>query len=348
MTFSTKNTKKQQKQQQQTRKPAKKAKRKRKPRAKTSAPRFARMLNDPCSASVEPGIFGTVEGYTAKFNSSYLAGTAGSTAGYILWSPNYTPKAPVLGGVVNMVGALTATSATTYVNTVAAPSYTGALFGATGVFSAADPASGFVSGTTCDDARTLAACMSMMYTGKLLDVQGEIAFIENYPNQGMGESATPSVDQLFSNASRVERLGTGKYEVKFRLDENSHVFADEDTGPIHIGNPGSTSTTLPTYTRAITPSWIGFAWRGFDITSAPALRFSFSKALEWRPTDASGLTQVEPINLGGSSLAATQGWLDRNIPEWWNRSVDTATAVGSRLAGLALSGYVARQRSIRN
>jgi hypothetical protein len=143
---------------------------------------FARMLSDPCNAPLVPGIFGGIQGNLIRVKSRVAFDSAFSTttAGYMVWFPDYQniTQAGGTGSNFNMIqwGDSTGNVQPTLLNfgnvtpatTTTAHSFT-------------DPANQFVSSSTCADARTVAACIKVVYTGTTSNQSGAI-----YPLMNLG------------------------------------------------------------------------------------------------------------------------------------------------------------------
>jgi hypothetical protein len=297
----------------------------------------ATMLN-PCSATPLTGIYGTHEGLGARFHSSVTDSTSTSTAGYILWSPNYSPDTDQ-SELCNLVGCSVANPSTLLPNDTTNPGYLGSGFSdADGSFAVNDPSSAFAFGTLAADQRVTGACIQMRSIGKLINLQGEMAYISGIPNdevgRGLSTSVLPSVNRMFDYSTKIARIGDNHVEIKFMLDESSHIFNDNQTGPLLRGSAGAIQTVITEAAKAHEPTWFGFAWRGLDPSLAKANVFDFFKIIEWRPSPVSGLTQIPKQVVGPSlvtSILTRAGQID---PEWWAKHVGTVLSVGRRIAGM--------------
>lgn len=307
---------------------------------------------DPCGTIATPGIYGTIEGNASKFVNTFTSTTPGSTCGYILWSPNYScdrnPISPPVGQITNVIAANFPTSGINYFNSLASPIFSDPIFSANGSYCLSDPAGDFNNQQIAADMRVLSACMDCIYTGKMLDSQGEIGFIENLPLNAIylpdftGVAGNLiSVNELFTKAASSQRLGVGVNTVRYRLDEHSNTFQDHTTGVFTVGQVGTAETRIQYSTKTETPSFYGFVWRGMDSLVSPNLRFTLTKSVEWRPAQRSGLAQTQPKTTGPSLVTQVQSELDRNYPGWWDRATDTAMDVSAKLLAMTIAGATA-------
>lgn len=315
--------------------PRKKRQPRRTARAGTGFPTAAQTMLNPCSASPITGIYGTHEGLGARFHSSVTDASSVNTSGFILWCPNFTPDVTHSTLLTNLVGSCTANPATAQVNTTGAPAYlnTGFINGDT-TFYLPDPAQTFATGTLSADARVTGACMQMRSIGKLLNLQGEIAYITNLPNDELvrADQAVPSVNRLFDYSTKISRISDSHVEIKFQLDEDSHTFNDHYTAPFVRGVVASHPSNSTSNSRAHEPTWFGFAWRGLDAAVEKANVFDFYKIVEWRPSPLSGLTQIPKQVIGPSLVRSALTRAAKIDPEWWAKHVGTVFNVGRRLA----------------
>jgi len=210
-----------------------------------------------------------------------------------------------------------------------------------------DPAAEFVASDMVQDARTLSACMSLTYTGKMQDSSGELCFIENFPLEALlanvgGNETAPSVDSMFNYATKQLRFGTDKHEVLARPGDASHIFKSVEDALLDITPLGPAQRSyVPQATIAHQPRAIGFAWRGLtpSIGDTTPLTFTFTKNVEWRPKTISGLTHTPPTVLHPQPVAhAVAGALDRKHPGWAARVVDGLASGIGKLANAAFTG----------
>jgi len=267
-------------------------------------------------------------------------GTGTDTSGYVLWCPDY---ANIGGGldtdanlfmwksdasstqpnndVVDCYGRNTAAN---FTDAAALPLNTGC--------STADPAEPLLSEDLVQDARTLSACMTVTYTGKMLDASGQYCTLTNIPLSSVltgGAANGPlSVDDCFRYTNRTGRFGSEPVEVLSRPTGESHHFRDEDDGLIRVGTFNVVASETTPIAEAQQPTFIGFAWRGLDSQAANPLVFDFIKNIEWRAAPISGLTHqpsrvVHTLPLVPEILQK----LDTSVPGWDSRTEDVGKQI---------------------
>lgn len=292
-----------------------------------------------------------------KTESVELANTL--TSGYIIWFPDYNEFPADAGTYTAGFGNLFAYSSTDAsvrpLNNVGASPFGGEDNWATNLSAKTtqgipDPAARFISGNTiAQDARTLSACMSLVYTGRMMEASGEIAFIENFPLSAcmandpyIATSTAPSVDEMFNYSTKELRFGTDKHEVVFRPSDTSSVFKPPGAGPIIIeGTGGSVASRMTEQAQAEQPQAIGFAWRGLapETDQTTPFSFAFTKNIEWRPKVFSGLTHTPPVQINKTQQASTAVHaLDTKTPSWSTRVVDGLVSAAGHMAQGAFTG----------
>lgn len=309
---------------------------------------YARMLADPCNATLIPGLYGDSEGLLARLKSelTFANNEHPSTCGYILWLADSHGEAQIGPGTYrtgSLVGARFDTTSDVVTNTAAIPAYCGALAaGDSQGFSLRDPALPLVNGIA-RDARTLSACMRMAYLGAMQTAAGQVAFLENVPLTNVLSS---SVDELFRLATTVKRIGVGTHEIKFRPSENSKFFSTFETAntttqsqrdvssPLTLGSEGTGATTVEDIRG---PRVFGFAWRGTD--NATNIAFEFIKNVEWRPRTDSGLPAIKPVAIHETSMVHhAERELDRKHGGSW--SLNSLLSPAGQLAETAFTGVL--------
>lgn len=309
---------------------------------------YARMLADPCNATLVPGLYGDSEGLLARLKSelTFSGNTDPGTSGYMLWLADSHGAAQVAAGSYrtgSLIGARFTNTSNTVTNTSTYPAFCGAITASDGSgFSRDDPALHLVNGIA-RDARTLSACIRLAYLGSMQSAAGQVAFLENLPLTNVLGS---SVDELFRLATYVKRMGVGTHEVKFRPSENSKFFStfelsNTTTGsqrdvssPLTLGSPGSGVTTVEDIRG---PRVFGFAWRGTD--HATNLAFEFIKNVEWRPRTDSGLPTIKPVAIHETSMVHhAERELDRNLGSSW--SLSSLMSPAGQIAETAFTGVL--------
>jgi len=319
---------------------------KQQPRSSGVSP-YAKMLADPCNATLIPGLFGDSEGLLARLKGelTFTSNSSPATCGYVLWladSHGANQIGPGSYRTGSLVGARFDSTNESVTNTAASPAYCGAVASTGQGFSREDPALPLVNGIA-RDARTLSACMRMAYLGSMQSAAGQVAFLENVPLTNMLDS---SVDELFRLATHVKRIGVGTHEIKFRPSENSKFFSSFElanvltqsqrdiTSPLTLGSEGSGETTVEDVRG---PRVFGFAWRGTD--DATNLAFEFIKNVEWRPRTDSGLPTIKPVAIHETSMVHhAERELDRKLGSTW--SLGSLTSAAGQLAETAFTGVL--------
>lgn len=309
------------------------------------------MLRDPCSAELVPGLFPSSQGYLARLKAT-IPDNSDGVSGFILWCPKYhngesyrtvdneitfdvfiwsavngsvTPNASDVGRALSFSESL--------------------LTGDIGRF--ADPAGALIGSDNAIvmDARTLSACIRLTYTGRMDRASGQVAFIENLPLASLVGSPEqkdppPSVDQLFSMAAKVQRLGVDTLEAVYRPDADAaHTFHDAGDGCVHLSTVEGSRAFIGESARITEPTCFGFAWKGLDNGGSAQLSFAMVKNVEWRPSPISGFAAVTPkqqSTKGHISRALVA--LDRAQPSWTTKLINSTETLAGTLAKAAFTG----------
>lgn len=331
------------------RKRNRRGRRNKQPQRSSGLSAYARMLADPCNATLVPGIYGDSEGLLARLKNelTFSGNSNPGTSGYILWLGDYhgaRQSSPAAYRTGSLVGARFTSANVSVNNTIAGPAFCSPdLDGSdNNGFSLFDPAQKLTNGIA-RDARTLSACIRMAYLGSMQAAAGQVAFIENLP---LTDVLGTNVNELFRLATTVKRIGVGNHEVKFRPSENSKFFssyekADQNTqsqsdisSPLTLGSNGTGVTTVEDV-RGMRV--FGFAWRGTD--DATNLAFEFVKNVEWRPRSDSGLPTTKPVALHDSSMVhLAERELDRKHGGTW--SLSSLTGPAGQIAETAFTGVL--------
>lgn len=324
-------------------KPQKRKHRQRPAPGNSQLAQIARAIADPCNGPLVSGVYGSTEGLTARTKRSYTTtnGTT-DTAGMVLWVPSYHNEG---SGALNMIRWSFSDSGTSIVNASTAPLGTGGASSPAGV-GLKDPSYELVTSDIVNDARTLAACLQLTYSGKVTESSGQIAWIDNYSMHDLFNNR-PSVDDMFDRATKTSRLGLDTYEVLFRPDDATgtdrfrsngaeDACVNMGTGGGGILGPSAPSTTV----QALGPKVIGFAYRGCEVGVVDRLVLSATKVVEWRPLTISGLTGVPPCDHVLPSTSNIVASLDRSNPSWAKRiaagashAAQVATSAWARIPG---------------
>lgn len=323
-------------------------------RPRLQASKFAKLLANPCNATLVPGLHGESEGLLASLKQT-IDNSASSQHGYILWCPRYHNSAMSNDGKGNLFGFAAQDSSDRPVNDTNLGSFYGqatsftAGLPASAAASFDDPAAGLLSQGLVQDARLISACMRMTYYGRLDRSAGQVCFIENLPISALvgaeGSGPTLSVDDCFRLSTAVQRLGVDTLEVVHRPDpEMAGIFHDRLDSALDRSPLGDVNTYSHVGLNAQTtmPHVFGFAWRNLDIsgsTPTAQLTFDLFKNIEWRPTPASGLTSVTPRTVSSQgTLIRTMQFLDGVQPDWTRRIIDSASSMAAQVVTMAATG----------
>ena len=325
----------------------------RKPRTKKSDP-ILQLIADPCNAPLVP-FYGGQAGYLSRTAQNYSlsqvlgTGTTLGTNGYCVWFPQYHCD-PVDGNVVNFY---------CYATTgLGGPVLNGSLWNGTstsGVATAAnayaanqlahifDPAYAFLRNGIAEDARTLSACLQIIYQGTTANSQGMFYPLTNVPldsvfNGGGNPGTIPGVNQILRYAGQGQRV-TDSFEVRFTPDQVSMQFQDAAYGPLLR----TSGTTPPTGDSAIarTAQPLGFGFAFTNLGLASDYQMFATKNYEWRPKMNVGLTaSTGNMNIADPTFVqrAVRA-LDEMNPHWRTHAMKTsADILVSGLQSLVLSG----------
>lgn len=312
-------------------------------------PLYAEMLSNPCNSQLIPGIFGDAEGLLARVKSTITSSsTAGSTCGYLLWSPDYHEKgsnATTNSPIRDYINVLAWTSDDPDVNpqnsqslgagarklgTSTTPFASDPLLGVTSR-GYDDPAAELLTSDIVQDARTIGACIKMTYTGTQRKASGQYARVQDLPLSAIfnsvvidgdeGPSSSISVNEIFRVSTNTGRLGIETLENVSRPDDSSHVFRGGLEGPLtlinDVVNSPNANTKETTEASTLEPQWFGFAWRGLDTSEVTPLVFELFKSIEWRPKPNSGFTLANKQTVHTTSqIKKVTQVLDKAVPTW--------------------------------
>lgn len=322
-----------------------------KPKTLSGLAAYARMLMSPCDAPLVSGLHGTASGYLQRTKSlvtlTQTTAAPSNTCGYIIWCPRYfspgTGLAPGSSARLSMNCFLWQSSdpqlkplnTAVYDALLAAnPPVIGLARSTGGQWTSSqfipDPASGFASGTVCEDARLLSSCIRMTYTGRQSDAAGIICPIRNlsltdiiqrndatgtYSGQGL------SVSDLFRLSPTQERLGTEVHEIRSRDSDNEldewQTFLDPAVYPGSFAGAGGSITTMDPGISPREPMCYGFAWRDVEATQFARMYVELYKNFEWRPKSSAGISlPVEERTSALSNVPKAMQYLDRVKHGW--------------------------------
>lgn len=307
---------------------------------------LAKLIGDPCNGPLVGPQYGSSDGgYLAKFSSYHKhdVSTTG-TSGYVVWFPDFTGGADTGGNGALYIFATT-DSTVSPINTVSDPLGRGSSAATINGNFLEDPSHTFLTGSVVQDARTVAACVKMIYTGRNDSLAGRIGYLDNIPREALLTGAggsPPSVEDMFRYSPNSMRTPLDLVENKFRPTEGSEYYrtAATSTGSdkdrcFTIGNGAATSIGSGT-PSGLCPG-IGFVWDG--LTSDSALAFDFVKAVEWRPDMTSGLTAAPTHKSTGVNVVSKAvSYLDTKHPGWQRLALRAAKSAGAAIAGMASEG----------
>lgn len=282
--------------------------------------------------------------------TSQLSGISDSTgtSGFVIWFPDFTGSGIIGAGVnsgnffhsnANLIGA-----SAKPINTLGAPLGTDG----SGLSTLSDPNYEFVATDVVKDFRTIGACLSFAYNGKLADCQGEIcmtriSFNDLFNPDLETKISDPEVSNhsIFQYAGESTRFTPAGVEMVWTPDEESHTFADEKGPftPLFVGAPTTVESTTTTTMIERNPMALVMAWRGMASDMPVTIRAT--KCFEWRPKTISGLSHVTPTTVAPlgitakvTRLAQSSGLLDR-VGDALTGGLMTAT---NRLASSVYNG----------
>lgn len=312
------------------------------------------MLMSPCDAPLVNGMHGTMSGYLQRTKAIVdLTQTAAvtNTCGYIIWAPRYFSPGV---GIQSDVGSTARNQMNLFLwqsgdaglrplnsKEVAAgytdnpPTY-GLPRTTTGAWSSTkaipDPASAFVGGAVCEDARLLSSCIRVTYTGRQMDSAGLICPIRNLSmsdflvrNDITGEFSAKglSVNDIFKLAPDQVRLGTEVHEIRSRDSDNeldewqTHIDPAAYPGVWYgTGTIGVPSAMDPSVSPR-EPNVYGFAWRDVEASQFTKMYVELFKNFEWRPQSSAGISlPTEERTSAVSNVPKAMQYLDRAKHGW--------------------------------
>lgn len=292
---------------------------------------YAKMVADPCDATLVPGLFSTDEGWMAGRKTRFGSGT-GNAYGYVLWCPKYVSNTGLSKSAAIFFTSVA--SSTQPLNTTANPFGSAAGTGDPEGYTIDCGASAFVTSAVVADYRTVGACMRVTYTGAMQSAAGLVGYLENIPTHSLIDDL-PSVDDMMAYAHDVQRLGVDTFEVVWRPDQMDDIFKVESDAPITIGS-GALSVTS-SESKRFNPMWSGFVFH--SVTAMSDLSIEFYQNVEWRPNIDQGYVPRHPstINEPGYFQRVVQ-YLDENYPDWTRKIISSAVGGASQVARMALTG----------
>lgn len=338
---------------------------------------MARLIADPCGATLVPGLFGATEGMIARLKS--VLSCDFGTCGYVLWCPRYHNagwqvidqhpppftaghkfRANLFGWAIDNPDARPVQGGGVWQGFGIGNNFTDGLNYQVST-SFPDPAWKLISDENAIvlDARTLSACIRMAYFGAMFSSAGQVGFIQDIPlsvvmgnGDGDLESKEPcaSVNDLFKLATRTQRLGTDTLEVVMRHSPGSELFqSSEDpaiTTNVEARHPDpqylsdglhGSQPRLGDNADNFAATVFGFVWK--NVTAPAALSFELVKNVEWRPSLDSGFQAVKPESVRATSyVQEAQSYLDKAVPDWRAHTADVANSAASALSKMAFTG----------
>jgi len=271
--------------------------------ARRSVPRFAsldaagaayaRLLNDPCAAPLAAPVYmGTGAGYLtrATFDASFT-----QDSGYIALVPGCWGTGATTSAVVYATGS---SSGSTLAGT-----YT------------PGPGSGFLAGVA-QEARPVAACLQLMYTGTELNRAGVINRSQINGNESIGFSGN-TADAI-----------AGSFPLESRMPDSQPIEVKWAPG-ILDGDFAYAGTTQTTGQRGA----VAILWRGLG---SGTIKVRATVVYEWRPTPSEGV--IAPSASGSKSrntMDEIVGVLSAAAPNW---AYEAARYAAPAVANLVLPG----------
>lgn len=320
--------------------------------------KLAALLNNPCTAPLTAPEYGSSDsGYLMRFHSvssHTLAEGGARSSGYVVFFPDYHgnvgSSTQTVSRNASIVGFADASGTSKPTNDTTDPAFASADLTSQRGGQIADPGYPFISGDVVQDARTVAACMQMTYTGSMQNIAGRVGTLENVTREMLitGNSGdTPTIDQMMSLASSFQRTPTKSCEVKYRPSENGKYFRTEgdleevpQDACLATGVPGSTASSVVAVGGASSGAahGIGFVWIGLP-DDGSSLVFDFYKAIEWRPECSDNIVMPAPHSFSPNNLTEhAVAALDRHHPGWTRKAADAGEDVAGMIAKLAFGG----------
>jgi hypothetical protein len=287
--------------------------------------------------------------------------------GYIVWFPSYHNDGYT--DLTTLTG-LTSFAGNCFVfgnaSSSLAPDNTGitAVLRTTGAF-VEDPANSLLTSTSpFSRAQTVSACLQLDYTGSLSNLKGQVAVVQNYSlaefirNSGATSATTPafpSVDQVFSYASKRERMPLEGTEVIWRPSTASSIMRTNGSfgDGASLTFAGATIPDACLYRQAANPCYpvatdpnsvkgICIAWKGaFSATSGVNLSFNLIKVVSVELAARSSMIESIPHGVALAKTAFTPedatNWLDANMTGWQSSITDGMKSMSLGKTGNALA-----------
>lgn len=194
-----------------------------------------------------------------------------------------------------------------------------------------DPASGFVGGTVCEDARLLSSCIRVTYTGRQMDSAGLICPIRNISmsdflvrneTTGTYSGRGLSVNDIFKLAPDQTRMGTEVHEIRSRDGDNEMDEWQTHNDPAAypgtwLGATGGTTSIMDPGVSPREPNVYGFAWRDVEASQFTKMYVELFKNFEWRPQTSAGISlPTEERSSVVSNVPKVLAHLDRVKRGW--------------------------------
>lgn len=289
--------------------------------------KIARMISDPCHSELVEGLYGSSSGILSRFKST-LTPSEPETNGFFLWCPSYSGD-NFASQKFNCIYFVNGSASTSINNTVANPMGSASL---TAGFANNAGAASFINSATCQDFRTLSACVKMTYIGDTSSCKGRVAMLGNVPLSLLVDGL-PTVSGLFDRSSSSQRVSLDVMEVNYRPTDESEKFKEDAAFALTSLGAGISATSISEAAKADSPTCIGFAWIGVP---ANQLIFETFQNIEWRPKISQKYVEPAATMLYSEPLykKALQ-YLDSAAPGWSN----TASKLMARGA-MSLGNYV--------
>jgi len=303
---------------------------------------------------VHPEYGSSDSGYLAKLSSSVAIDTSsGETSGYCVWFPDFTGRTLTAASTVvrngNWFVYQSNLSSTAPTNTVAQPFGVGTLPTSSNGQFIIDPAHDLVNSDICADARTVAGCVKMTYTGRNDALSGRVGYLNAVPREALlqgGSGSPPSPTDMFRYCDSNFRTPLDTIENKFRPGDGSAAFraegsathSSETDNAFDTGIPGASITSVGAGVPSGMCTGIGFCFEGLPEDST--VIFDLVKTIEWRPEMNSGLVQPPPTTSpsGRNLVSQAVGLLDARVPGWQQEVKNGLKSAGAQVATMAYEG----------
>lgn len=301
--------------------------------------KYAQLLMDPCAAELahSPSLGSSESGYLIRLYRRYVLHSVGATNnGMFVWYPGYHLNNSI--GGFNTFTFEDSSITTVPTNTAAQPLGSG--LGSSGS-AQVDCSNAWVSGSNVAEARTIAACAKVYFTGSIVNNAGSLAIIPNLSIhnlvQGGSLGGVPTIGDIISLSPKIGRVPLEDKEIRWCPSHPDLVYrsTQRPADILFTGAVAASATTLGS--AAMGSEGIALAWSGLNTTSTNDLIIECYKVVEWKP-DAVGITGITNTVKPTSSLDTILSWIDSVYPGWKTDSVNVVNDYVSSMAKMVLGG----------